>query len=96
MVKINNDIVNENSVTLLHKGEVVGVINNSLAFTDVRLQIQKERSSDYSFIFEGKEIKIGDDGVFQKWPNDLYCLEAKMLGEMLRGIFRRGDDDKIQ
>lgn len=95
MVKINNDIVNENSVTLLHKGEVVGVINNNLAFTDVRLQIQKERSSDYSFIFEGKETKIGNDGVLDKWPAGLYCLEEKMLGEILRGTFRRRND-KIQ
>lgn len=88
MVKINNDLMNETPATLWYDDKInppveVGVIKNTIAFNDVRLQITKEKSDNYHVIFEGVQIDINSDGRLHHWPAGMFNLLDSQLCELI-------------
>lgn len=88
MVTINNDLINETPVTLWYDDTVnppveVGVIKNTIAFNDVRLQIAKENSDDYYVVFNDISCRINNYGNLEEWPKGMFDLCDRQVDELI-------------
>jgi len=62
MITINNNLIEDSCSLIDPNDEVVGEIENSLSFNDVRLQIKRQNLKGYSIGFKGQRIDIDTDG----------------------------------
>lgn len=83
MIIINNNIVEESCQLFGPNDQLVGVIENSLAFYDVRVQIKKQGLEDYYILFKGVRYYIDKDGKLPIWPIDLFVKEEEYLQQLI-------------
>lgn len=84
-VKVNNNL---DPVCELFNpdGECLGKISNETAFAFVCLQVSRLRKSGYYFMFKGKRVKIGEDGVPLDIPEGFYSNISAYAREMRAGL----------
>ena len=70
-------------VQLLYLGELVGTIETTESFDDVRCQIAQEMSCRYSIIFKGQEIYINHNGRPESWPEGLFDEHDRILDRLI-------------
>lgn len=83
MIKINNNIQDRPADLYSPDGQLIGTIENLLAFYDVRLQIKKEQVFGYYLMFEGQKIKIDKNGELENYPDNLFDTSLKYLTELI-------------
>ena len=57
---------------------------NQLEFDDLRLQIAQNRAEGWICIHQGEEFPISPNGSMANWPPELFSLQSKILGDLLR------------
>lgn len=62
----------------------VGLICNTAALDNVRVQICRQHLTGYYFIYNGEKIHIDGNGNVEKWPDGCFDYIIKAAGEMMR------------
>lgn len=83
-IKINNNIEEDHVPLYSPEGSLIGIIENGLAFNDVRIQIIENKLSGYYIMYKGQKCLIGTNGELETWPNDLYTTYTDQLLKMIR------------
>lgn len=65
-------------------GNEVGLICNTAALDNVRVQICRQHLTGYYFIYNGEKICIDGNGNVEKWPDGCFDYIIKAAGEMMR------------
>lgn len=82
-IKINNNIEEDHVPLYNPEGKLVGIIENELAFNDVRIQIMKNKLRGYYIVYKGQVCRIDIHGELDIWPNDLYRTNVDQLSKLL-------------
>lgn len=82
-VKINNYIKEDHVPLYSPEDKLIGIIENELAFNDVRIQIIKNKLSGYYITYKGQKYLIGTNGELDTWPDDLYTTYTDQLSKIL-------------
>lgn len=82
-IKINNNIEEDHVPLYNPEGKLVGIIENELAFNDVRIQIMENKLRGYYIVYKGQVCRIDIYGELDIWPNDLYRTNVDQLSKLL-------------
>lgn len=82
-IKINNNIEEDHVPLYNPEGKLVGIIENELAFNDVRIQIMENKLRGYYIVYKGQVCRIDIHGELDIWSNDLYRTNVDQLSKLL-------------
>ncbi len=61
----------------------VGILETELQFTDVRVQIMKQKLSGYYIMLDGEKIIIDSDGRIENWLDGLFDVNTNLLMDLM-------------
>jgi PhoPQ-activated pathogenicity-related protein len=82
---IQNNNIAEKPCGFYHKGVFLFMVYDVLNFNDCLLQIQKERSRDYSILFNNRYIRIDQNGTLEEYPNELFDKLTDIYSQKILG-----------
>lgn len=82
-IKINNNIQEDHVPLYNPEGKLIGIIENALAFNDVRIQIIENKLRGYYIMYKDQKCRIGTNGELDFWPDDLYTTYTDQLSKIL-------------
>lgn len=82
-IKINNNIQEDHVPLYNPEGKLIGIIENELAFNDVRIQIVENKLRGYYIMYKDRKCRIGTNGELDFWPDDLYTTYTDQLSKIL-------------
>ena len=81
-ININNSIDPE---VMLYgpDDKAIGLICNTAALDNVRVQICRQHLTGYYFVYNGEKIRIDGNGNVENWPDGCFDYIIKAAGELM-------------